>query len=74
MRYEWQYSRSRQRHTLSDGEWHKGYKELWEIISLHKDQWGCFDKSRGYDLYHKGDKCAHADTVKELKQIVQERR
>ena len=67
---DWQYSRNRRRHWVTDGEFYKD-RNLWEIVEVRAN-YGCHKPDEGYDLYYKGNKIAHGKTVKALKKQAEE--
>lgn len=75
---DWQFSRNQRRHWVADGELYtKGRKsksgaELFEIRSC-TPMFQVIRPEHGYDLFHRGKQITHAPSVKQLKQVAQER-
>ncbi len=71
MTMEWEYSRTRRKHYINDGEVYATgqHWNLWEICS--SAPYGFIQEKHGYDLCHKGKFIQHGKTVKELKIVVE---
>ena len=68
---DWQYSRSQRKHYVDNGDFYKE-RHLYEIVDLTPYRFTHQLNKEGYDLYHKGKKIGHGQTVKELKARVVE--
>lgn len=67
-KFEWDYSRNRRMHWLDNGEVYGSDFHFMAEIKNCTPMWGKHHREHGYDLYLKGVRIGHAETVHELKE------